>query len=89
MSNNSIIFKIDAGINVSDIKKLQDYGLNTIGQVLQLSMRELISIKGLSEAKIEKIREAARKMDSRGSAFKTGKFDFQGSINYFNKYYKT
>ena len=85
MSNNLIIINIDAGINVSDIKKLQDYGLNTIGQVLQLSMRELISIKGLSEAKIEKIREAARKMDSRGSAFKTGKFDFQSSINYFNK----
>ena len=49
--------------------------MNTIGQVLQSSMRELITIKGLSEAKIEKIREAARKLDCRGSAFKTGIFD--------------
>ena len=57
---------------MSDIKKLQEYGLNTIGQVLQVSMRELVSIKGLTEAKIDKIRESARKLDSRGSAFKTG-----------------
>ena len=50
------------GINVSDIKKLIDAGLNTIGSVLQASMRELITIKGLSEAKVEKIRESARKV---------------------------
>ena len=61
-----------AGINVSDIKKLQEFGMNTIGQVLQSSMRELLTVKGLSEAKIVKIRESARKLDSRGSAFKTG-----------------
>jgi meiotic recombination protein DMC1 len=35
-------------------------------------MRDLLNIKGLSEAKIEKIREAARKIDTRGSTFKTG-----------------
>ena len=34
------------GINVSDIKKLQDHGLNTVGQVLQSSVRDLLSIKG-------------------------------------------
>lgn len=34
------------GVNVADIKKLQDHGLNTIGQVLQSSVRDLISIKG-------------------------------------------
>ena len=61
-----------AGINVSDIKKLQEFGMNTIGQVLQSSMREMLTVKGLSEAKIQKIRECARKLDSRGSAFKTG-----------------
>lgn len=60
------------GINVSDLKKLQEYGLNTIGSVLQCSMRELSQIKGLSEAKIDKIREAGRKLDTRGSCFKTG-----------------
>ena len=60
------------GINVSDIKKLQDAGMVTVGSVLQCSMRDLVSIKGLTEAKIEKIREAARKLDCRGPAFKSG-----------------
>ena len=60
------------GINVQDIKKLQDAGLNTIGSLLQCSNRELLHIKGLSEAKVDKIRETAKKLDSRGSQFKTG-----------------
>lgn len=34
------------GINVSDIKKLQEAGYCTIGQVLQSSSRDLVSIKG-------------------------------------------
>ena len=37
------------GINVSDIKKLQEAGLSTIGQVLQSCSRTLLSIKGFSE----------------------------------------
>jgi DNA-directed RNA polymerase alpha subunit len=94
-----------AGINQSDIKKLQgltrdspssvpvrtddlnttcnrllvfifhahlDAGFMTIGSVLQSSSRELVTIKGLTEAKIEKIKEAAKKLDCRGAAFKTG-----------------
>jgi Rad51/Helix-hairpin-helix domain len=60
------------GINVSDIKKLQEAGIHTIGAVLQTCSRDLIAIKGLSEAKVEKIREAARKLDCRGSQFKSG-----------------
>lgn len=60
------------GINMSDIKKLQDSGLVTIGGVLQCSTRDLVAIKGLTEARIEKIREAAKKLDCRGSPFKTG-----------------
>ncbi len=39
---------------------------------MQLCTKDLVAIKGLSEAKVEKIREAARKLDSRGNAFKTG-----------------
>lgn len=57
---------------MSDIKKLQEAGLSTIGSVLQTCSRDLLAIKGISEAKIEKIREAARKLDCRGSQFKTG-----------------
>ena len=37
------------GINVSDIKKLQDAGFSTVGSVLQSSSRDLVTIKGLSE----------------------------------------
>jgi meiotic recombination protein DMC1 len=57
---------------VSDIKKLQEAGLTTVGSVLQTCSRDLNAIKGLSDAKIEKIKEAAKKLDCRGSAFKTG-----------------
>lgn len=57
---------------VSDIKKLAEAGLMTVGSVLQCSTRDLVNIKGLSEAKIEKIREAALKVDGRTGPFKTG-----------------
>jgi DNA-directed RNA polymerase alpha subunit len=60
------------GINVSEIKKLQEAGLNTIGSVLQCSSRDLVQIKGLTDARVEKIKEAARKLDCRGTQFKTG-----------------
>ena len=63
---------MEGGINVSDIKKLQEAGYATIGSVLQASNRELIQIKGLSEAKVDKIKDVSRKMDSRGTQFKTG-----------------
>lgn len=57
---------------VSDIKKLQEYGITTIGSVLQSCTKNLLSIKGLTEAKIEKIKDAARKLDCKGNIFKTG-----------------
>ena len=59
-------------MKVSDIKKLQEAGLMTVGSVLQCSTRDLLTIKGLSDAKVEKIREAAKKLDCRGGTFKTG-----------------
>lgn len=51
---------------------MQEAGINTIGSVLQLATRDMLAIKGLSEAKIDKIKEAARKLDCRGNIFKTG-----------------
>ena len=60
------------GINVSDIRKLQEAGLATVGSILQLSTRDLVAIKGFSEAKVEKIREAAKKLNSKGNGFLTG-----------------
>jgi meiotic recombination protein DMC1 len=44
----------------------------TIGSVLQSSSRDLLGIKGLTDARVDKIREAAKKLDCRGSTFKTG-----------------
>ena len=37
------------GINMSEIKKLQDAGFATIGSVLQQPMKVLLAIKGFSE----------------------------------------
>lgn len=58
-------------LQVSDIKKLAEAGIATVGTVLQTSMKELTAIKGLSDAKVEKIKEAAKKLDCRGPQFKT------------------
>ena len=62
------------GINVSDITKLECAGYFTIGSVLQAPKRDLVNVKGLSEAKVDKILDVGRKLDIRGSPFKTGKF---------------
>ncbi|RYG67986.1 hypothetical protein EON64_06175 [archaeon] len=44
----------------------------TVGSVLQCATRELLTIKGITEARVEKIKEAAKKLDLRGNMFKTG-----------------
>ncbi|KAF8526500.1 hypothetical protein JB92DRAFT_3081598 [Gautieria morchelliformis] len=58
------------GINVQDITKLKSAGLNTITGVRMNSKRQLLKIKGLSEAKVEKIKDAVAKC--LGSSFATG-----------------
>ena len=50
------------GINVQDINKLKATGICTILAVSQTTRRNLLKIKGLSEAKVEKLKEAAAKM---------------------------
>jgi meiotic recombination protein DMC1 len=57
---------------MSDIKKLQDAGLTTVGSVLQGATRDLLAIKGITEARIDKIKEGCKKLDCRGNKFKTG-----------------
>ncbi|KAF4682386.1 Meiotic recombination protein dmc1 [Perkinsus olseni] len=56
----------DAGINAADLRKLKEAGLNTAMAVIYTTKRDLCSIKGLSEQKVEKIQEAARKLTSAG-----------------------
>ncbi|KAI0749159.1 putative DMC1 protein [Irpex lacteus] len=58
------------GINVQDILKLKASAINTISGVSMTTRRQLLKIKGMSEAKVEKIKEAAHKI--LGSSFATG-----------------
>ncbi|KAG1757123.1 Rad51-domain-containing protein [Suillus lakei] len=58
------------GINVQDILKLKSASINTVSGVVMTTRRHLLKIKGMSEAKVEKIKEAAQKIT--GSSFATG-----------------
>lgn len=58
------------GINAADLTKLKSAGLCTVLGVLMTTRKDLISIKGLSDAKVEKILEAAQKHES--ACFMTG-----------------
>uniref|UniRef100_A0A670KK55 Meiotic recombination protein n=1 Tax=Podarcis muralis TaxID=64176 RepID=A0A670KK55_PODMU len=48
--------------NVADIKKLKTVGICTIKGIQMTTRRALCNVKGLSEAKVEKIKEAANKL---------------------------
>lgn len=50
------------GIAAADVKKLRDAGLCTVEAVAYSPKKDLVLIKGLSEAKVEKIIEAASKL---------------------------
>ncbi|XP_020567523.2 meiotic recombination protein DMC1/LIM15 homolog isoform X2 [Oryzias latipes] len=50
------------GINMADIKKLKLVGICTVKGIQMTTRKALCNIKGLSEAKVEKIKEAAGKV---------------------------
>lgn len=50
------------GINKGDIKKAKEGGCHTCQSLLMNTKKHLAAIKGLSEAKLEKMLEAARKL---------------------------
>ncbi|XP_012670100.2 meiotic recombination protein DMC1/LIM15 homolog [Clupea harengus] len=50
------------GINMADIKKLKSVGICTVKGIQMTTRRALGNIKGLSEAKVDKIKEAAGKL---------------------------
>uniref|UniRef100_A0A8D2LWN4 DNA meiotic recombinase 1 n=1 Tax=Varanus komodoensis TaxID=61221 RepID=A0A8D2LWN4_VARKO len=52
----------DGRMNVADIKKLKAVGICTIKGIQMTTRRALCNVKGLSEAKVEKIKEAANKL---------------------------
>lgn len=51
------------GINVADIKKLKSSGICTIKGLQMTTKKKLCAIKGLSESKVDKIKEAVGKVD--------------------------
>ncbi|CAB1338259.1 unnamed protein product [Coregonus sp. 'balchen'] len=54
------------GINMADLKKLKSVGICTVKGIQMTTRRALCNIKGLSEAKVDKIKEAAGKMLTNG-----------------------
>lgn len=54
------------GINVADIKKLKCSGICTIKGIHMMTKKKLSGIKGFSEAKVDKIKEACVKISSIG-----------------------
>ncbi|XP_021932532.1 meiotic recombination protein DMC1/LIM15 homolog isoform X2 [Zootermopsis nevadensis] len=54
------------GINVADIKKLKSSGICTIKGIKMCTRKKLCNIRGFSEAKVDKIKEACAKVDTAG-----------------------
>lgn len=60
----------EKNISASDVKKLKEAGYHTTAAIIQAPKKELLNIKGLSEAKIDKIKTVAQTFE--GSLFVTG-----------------
>ena len=58
------------GISATDIKKLKDYGLHTVADIQHTTTKKMLNIKGLSEAKVTKIKDVAK--SESGNSFMSG-----------------
>lgn len=56
----------DGGINVADLKKLKDAGIHSAMAVIYTTRKDLCNIRGMSDTKVDKIQEAARKLTEAG-----------------------
>jgi len=56
----------EKGINAGDIKKLEEAGFHTVEAVAFTPKKHLIIVKGLSEAKVDKIIDACQKIVNMG-----------------------
>ena len=56
------------GIAAADIKKLQEGGFNTVESIAFTTKKTLIGVKGISEAKADKIMAAATQLVPMGFA---------------------
>ncbi|KAL3422593.1 DNA repair protein rad51 [Phlyctema vagabunda] len=59
------------GINASDVAKLRAQGIFTVHTLMSTTSRKLLKIKGFSEVKVEKVREAGKKMLPTANGFMT------------------
>ena len=66
------------GINVADIKKLKTAGICTVRGIQMVTKKKLCNIKGLSEAKVDKMTEAVLKICGSNAGFCTA---LQQSLN--------
>ncbi|RLO09788.1 hypothetical protein DYB28_011522 [Aphanomyces astaci] len=51
-----------SGVNASDINKLKEAGFHTVDAIAMATKRQLIGIKGITEAKADKMLKASREM---------------------------
>jgi meiotic recombination protein DMC1 len=56
----------DGGINAADLRKLKDAGIHSAMAVIYTTRKDLCNIRGMSDTKVEKIQEAARKLTAAG-----------------------
>ena len=59
------------GVNAADLKKLKAVGICTVKGLKMVTKKKLSAIKGLSDAKVDKIREALLKSCGDGTVFCT------------------
>lgn len=57
-----IVLLLEHGISAEDIKKMQEIGINTVKGIQMTTKKKLLGIKGYDEVKINKIKEACRKV---------------------------
>lgn len=61
--------KQELGVAAADIKKLRDGGINTVEALAHAPKKELLSIKGISEAKVEKIQKEGELVPCKTTSF--------------------
>ncbi|GKV43729.1 hypothetical protein SLEP1_g50983 [Rubroshorea leprosula] len=75
---------ISAGINTGDVRKLQKAGIYTCNGLMMHTRKHLTGIKGLSEAKVDKICKAAEKIvfptSMKGGNGKVAYIDTEGTF---------
>ena len=64
LTSTSIDKLQEYGINAADINKLKSGGICTAKGLLMVTRKELLNIKGISDAKLDKMIEAAQKIES-------------------------